>query len=123
MTGPEMVALVVAVVAALWSGAGGSRLGSIALLVAVEAVILASAFGTALAPQLGWAGALAAILVPYGPAVWIGWAAGTGAGTVSHLLGTRLRRARSRGPAAAEADRRRRARPAGAGPATADRGR
>ncbi|MDX6554790.1 MAG: hypothetical protein QOD86_985 [Miltoncostaeaceae bacterium] len=101
MTGPELVALGVAALAALWSGVGGSRLGSVALLVAIEAVILASAFGTALAPDLGWAGALGVILIPYGPAVWIGWAAGTGLGSIAHLLGTRIRRGRPRGAATA----------------------
>jgi hypothetical protein len=100
MTGPELVGIGVGVPAALWSAVGGSRLGSVTLLVAIEAVILASAFGTALAPDLGWAGALGAILIPYGPAVWIGWAAGTGLGSVAHLLGSRIRRARSGGPAA-----------------------
>ena len=83
MTGPELVALVLAAFALVWTASGGSRLGCGALLVAAESVVLASAAGTALVTAVDWGGdggVLAGMLVPYGLAVAVGWAAGTALG-------------------------------------------
>ena len=104
MTGPELVAIVMTAFAALWAAGGGSRLGCVALLVAAEAIVLASAAGSAIVPGITWGGddgALEAILLPYGLGAAAGWAAGTACGGAARLLHGRLRRARSRGSAAA----------------------
>jgi hypothetical protein len=89
VTGPELVALALAAFALLWTASGGSRLGCGALLVAAEAVVLASAAGTAMVTAVEWAGdggALAAMLIPYGLAVAVGWAAGTVLGGAGRSL-------------------------------------
>ncbi len=104
MTGPELVAIAVAAFAALWTVGGGTRLGCVALLVTAEAIVLASAAASAIVPGVSWGGdggALHAILVPYGLAVIIGWAGGAASGAAARIFGTRIRRARSRRPAAA----------------------
>ena len=101
MIGPELVAIVLAVFAALWAAGGGTRLGCVALLVTAEAIVLASAAASALVPGITWSGeggALPAILMPYGLAVAIGWAGGAASGGAARVLGARIRRARSRGP-------------------------
>ncbi len=104
MTGPELVAIVLAAFAAIWVAGGGTRLGCVALLVTAEAIVVASGAASALVPGITWGGedgALQAILMPYGLAVAIGWAGGAASGGAARLVGTRIRRARSRGPAAA----------------------